>query len=84
MAPAGSVPHRGDLGLPGRPGAPRRRRGVVLDRLLTRTVPAQLVAQLDDSLNLLVEKPLSTSRTTTSPLPPTRPIGWPRRCRPAH
>ena len=31
--------------------------GVELDRLLTRAVPAQVVAQIDDSVNLLVRKP---------------------------
>jgi serine/threonine-protein kinase len=32
--------------------------GVVLDRALDRAVPAPLVAQLDDSLDLLIENPL--------------------------
>ena len=31
--------------------------GVELDRLLTRSVPAQVVAQIDDSVNLLARKP---------------------------
>ena len=31
--------------------------GVELDRLLTRSVPAQMVAQIDDSVNLLAKKP---------------------------
>jgi serine/threonine-protein kinase len=31
--------------------------GVELDRLLTRSVPAQVLAQIDDSVNLLVKKP---------------------------
>jgi serine/threonine-protein kinase len=31
--------------------------GVELDRLLTRAVPAQVVAQIDDSVNLLARKP---------------------------
>src|SRR5208337_672606 len=31
--------------------------GPTLDRLLTRAVPAQVVAQIDDSVNLLAKKP---------------------------
>jgi serine/threonine-protein kinase len=40
----GKLLHRGDA-------------GVELDRLLTRAVPAQVLAQIDDSVNLMVKKP---------------------------
>ena len=64
--------------------------GVELDRLLTRSVPAQVVAQIDDSVNLLAKKPpaedeeepeeaAGTTRPTGSPSRPPRSTStsWP-------
>ena len=41
--------------------------GVELDRLLTRSVPAQVVAQIDDSVNLLAKKPPPEERRGAGP-----------------
>jgi serine/threonine-protein kinase len=43
--------------------------GPTLDRLLTRTVPAQVVAQIDDSVNLLAKKPPLDEQDDEEPAP---------------
>ena len=53
LAAAVSVAGRDPLGRPGRPALPLGDAGVELDRLLTRAVPAQVVAQIDDSVTQL-------------------------------
>ena len=49
--------------------------GPTLDRLLTRAVPAQVVAQIDDSVNLLAKKPPLDEQDDDEPAPLTRPTG---------
>ena len=43
--------------------------GPTLDRLLTRAVPAQVVAQIDDSVNLLAKKPPLDEQDDDEPAP---------------
>ena len=49
--------------------------GVELDRLLTRSVPAQVVAQIDDSVNLLARKPPPVDDEEPAPVDETDRLG---------
>ena len=57
VASPGPLPHREGLGLPLRPVLHVPDAGVMLDRAWSGASRRPLVAQLDDSLNLLVESP---------------------------
>ena len=49
--------------------------GVELDRLLARDVPARVVAQIDDSVNLMADKPPADEDEERGRPRPTKPTG---------